>query len=295
MRTVTVMMSVYNGQRFLQEQIDSILAQDGVDVRLIIRDDGSMDATRRIIEGYGDLVEARCGDNLGVCESFLQVAFDAPLDSDFYAFSDADDVWETDKLLRGVTAIEQCNGPALYASRMKLVDERLNFIGWSPDISGKLGFGHALVQGGLGGATAVMNRSLFELFRSHRPRRATLHDHWLYLLSSGLGEVRFDRDSRILYRQHGSNTIGGRPSGAKLWARRLTEVLQKDKAKRQAEEFHEIFGHALSTEKRAVIQKYIWHGSTLYRRLSFAISNPLIFNNKKSKLFYAVRVLGGRT
>ena len=106
-------MSTYNGERYLREQIDSILQQIDVEIELIIRDDGSNDGTVQIIEEYASkypCISYYCGDNVGVGKSFMELLKNAPT-ADYYAFSDQDDVWLKDKLIRAVKAItitEQC-------------------------------------------------------------------------------------------------------------------------------------------------------------------------------------------
>lgn len=98
-KSVQVVMSTYNGEKYLKEQIDSILSQEGVDVRLYIRDDGSSDRTTDILASYQEHknVKIEKGNNLGFAKSFL-TALDECDEADYYAFSDQDDVWEKDKL-----------------------------------------------------------------------------------------------------------------------------------------------------------------------------------------------------
>lgn len=94
-KSVQVVMSTYNGEKYLKEQIDSILSQEGVDVRLYIRDDGSSDRTTDILASYQEHknVKIEKGNNLGFAKSFL-TALDECDEADYYAFSDQDDVWE---------------------------------------------------------------------------------------------------------------------------------------------------------------------------------------------------------
>lgn len=109
-KSVQVVMSTYNGEKYLKEQIDSILSQEGVDVRLYIRDDGSSDRTTDILASYQEHknVKIEKGNNLGFAKSFL-TALDECDEADYYAFSDQDDVWEKDKLS---TAIQSINTPS---------------------------------------------------------------------------------------------------------------------------------------------------------------------------------------
>lgn len=107
-KSVQVVMSTYNGEKYLKEQIDSILSQEGVDVRLYIRDDGSSDRTTDILASYQEHknVKIEKGNNLGFAKSFL-TALDECDEADYYAFSDQDDVWEKDKLSTAVQLIQE--------------------------------------------------------------------------------------------------------------------------------------------------------------------------------------------
>ena len=120
-------MSTYNGEKYLREQIDSILGQRGVEVTLLVRDDGSSDATLSILDEYksSGLLDYYCGSNLGPARSFMHLLQNAPA-SDFYAFSDQDDKWMDDKLLAAITSMEGHESePALYFSQTQLVDAGL--------------------------------------------------------------------------------------------------------------------------------------------------------------------------
>ena len=90
--TVAVMMSTYNGAPYLEEQILSILRQSAVEVRLFIRDDGSTDDTVHILERYAShaQVTVKCGANLGIGRSFMELLYSVPEDCDYYAYLKGD-------------------------------------------------------------------------------------------------------------------------------------------------------------------------------------------------------------
>lgn len=126
MYKVAILMSTYNGSRYLSEQIDSILCQEGADVTLYIRDDGSSDQTIDIIKKYAKKYQniiLTTGQNVGVGNSFMQLVYDCPDDFDYYAFSDQDDIWLKEKLKVAIDNIKQKDTPTLYASNQMLVDE----------------------------------------------------------------------------------------------------------------------------------------------------------------------------
>lgn len=95
MKTVSVLLSTYNGEKYLREQLDSLLVQQGVDLRIIARDDGSKDTTVEILKEYAGKdtrVSFFEGKNVGPAQSFFDLIMKSP-DSDYYAFCDQDDVW----------------------------------------------------------------------------------------------------------------------------------------------------------------------------------------------------------
>ena len=119
---VTVLMSTYNGEGFLREQLDSIINQQSVNVKLRVRDDGSTDNTIDTLLEYADKIDLTRGRNMGVGNSFMQLVYSAGFDSDYYAFSDQDDIWMSNKLAAAINKLDGVKGPALYASNQLLVD-----------------------------------------------------------------------------------------------------------------------------------------------------------------------------
>lgn len=105
--TVSVVMCTYNGERYLREQLDSILAQTYPIHEIIIQDDGSTDRTLDIADGYAakysNVRVIRNDHNLGFNENFKDVAMKAT--GDYVAISDQDDVWYHDKIEKLVDAI----------------------------------------------------------------------------------------------------------------------------------------------------------------------------------------------
>ena len=110
MYTVQVLLSTYNGEAYLKEQLDSILNQKNVAVKLFVRDDGSSDGTVDILRAYAalhDNICYLCGENCGVVASFFRLFELSDPDVDFYALSDQDDVWDEDKLSIACQKLEQ--------------------------------------------------------------------------------------------------------------------------------------------------------------------------------------------
>lgn len=219
---VAVVMSAYNGEKYLREQIDSILTQQGVAVKLFIRDDGSQDGTAAIIDEYAaahpNVVFWNKADikNIGITDSFLTLlrdVYDAEPDVPYFAFSDQDDVWLPDKLAAAVALMRERESdrekPTLYYSNKTFVDAGLKLIS-EEHIKYYGDFFDILWTSLASGCTFLMNRPLTRLSVCPLPHKFTsLHDAWVYRLAVLCGAtIVFDERSHILYRQHGDNVCG---------------------------------------------------------------------------------------
>ena len=213
---VAIVLATYNGSRFLQQQLDSIAAQTGVDWVLCWRDDGSSDDTVAIVTAF--LARVRRGarvpgpaERIGPSASFLALlAHAAAVYPDaIVAFADQDDVWFKNKLLRGVRGLAGVGGPAIYCARQILVDEALVVLRPSAPLQTPPGFAAALTQNIATGCTVMLNPAAVALVTGSRAPSATLHDWWCYLVvtASG-GRLVLDQEPSMLYRQHGANMIG---------------------------------------------------------------------------------------
>jgi glycosyltransferase involved in cell wall biosynthesis len=208
---VVVLMSTYQGERFVVEQLQSILAQLPADGRILVRDDGSSDKTVEVIESLGDpRITVTRGQNLGFSQSFLTLLAQAPTDADMVMFSDQDDVWLPHKIARAWQGLLPLAGsPALYGSRQMLTDEALRPLHATETWPRGPSFASALTENIITGCTAAMNRPAVTLLqRAGIPRGVLLHDWWVYLVISAFGAVVFDDEPTLLYRQHGRNQIG---------------------------------------------------------------------------------------
>lgn len=206
---IIVLLSSYNGEKYIEEQIETILAQEGVVVKLFVRDDGSNDRTPQILERYkkeGKL-DYYVGENLGWRNSFMRLVVDAP-DGDYYAFADQDDHWLPEKLKKAVECMKTMpRGPQLYNSNGSLWKDgeivgKVSTI--KPELNRFARFINPLGQG----STQVFNRDMQLLVKKHIPQIEVPHDAWFARLAILLGGYHYDYNSYILYRQHDNNQIG---------------------------------------------------------------------------------------
>ncbi len=215
---VAILLSTYNGERFLSEQLSSYTGQQHSNWLLYWRDDGSVDRTKTLMNafaegpGSGRCIQIEDGGRLRVTGSFLallRVALRGP--ASYFAFSDQDDVWLPDKLAHGVAELAQLptGRPGLYFCARALVDATLRPIGHAPLPRRPLGFPAALTQNVIPGCCMILNREAAELIDTVAVPDRTWHDWWSYLVVSAGDGILIGGDTPdILYRQHAGNLVG---------------------------------------------------------------------------------------
>lgn len=211
---VLVLLSSYNGERYIREQIESILSQIGVDVLLLIRDDGSVDRTCDVLDYYVRFknVEIQKGENLGFVKSFsklVEMAQKYYERVDYYAFSDQDDVWFPKKLLIGceMLASKNQNIPLLFSSNSTLVDEKMNSLGDFHQKKPIRTIENVMIYPTEQGCSMLFNKKAVELYNLHQPS-ISYHDRWMCLICNFMGEMVYCQDSLLYYRIHSGNVIG---------------------------------------------------------------------------------------
>ena len=214
MEEITVLMSTYNGEKYLREQLDSIFLQKNVKLKLLVRDDGSTDNTMQILQEYrqkySDLEIWTDGKNLKPCKSFFYLIQNAP-ETEYYALADQDDIWDCDKLETAIDRLKRYSQeiPALYYSNLRIVDEKDVFYRNSHEMPAICrNKNEYLTDMKATGCTIVYNRALAELIHNRIPDEFTMHDAFLYIIASIFGNVIYDFEPHIDYRQHGDNSIG---------------------------------------------------------------------------------------
>lgn len=265
MDKVCIMMSTYNGEMFLPEQLDSLLGQRGVDIEIYIRDDGSTDLTRDIIKKYIGKhanIHFTDGVNLGPGRSFWELLRSVP-EYDYYAFCDQDDVWMPEKLKRGVDHIKSAgNRPGLYYSRTHIVNSDMQELkSYDSDYKKRIpSFGQLIAENNASGCTMVWNDGLHSIARRLLPEHMRMHDHMLYLICQACdGYVYYDRKSYISYRQHESNVVSGRDDFCKYIASVLRYLKEDSNLANQGIELLKISRKKLDPSKRKLLKRIRWY------------------------------------
>jgi len=228
---VAILLCTYQGQQYLQAQLDSFVAQTHTNWVLWVSDDGSKDGTHAILnqalKAWGkDKISIHNGPKEGFCANFLSLTCKADIKADYYAYSDQDDIWKPEKLTRALDMLATVpqGVPALYCSRTRVVDADDKHICLSPLFTKTPSFANALMQNIGGGNTMVFNVAARQLLIAAGDKvQVFAHDWWAYMLVSGCGgRVFFDPIPTVRYRQHGCNLVGMNNS----WPARLKRVYQ---------------------------------------------------------------------
>ncbi|MGR8829888.1 glycosyltransferase [Leuconostoc citreum] len=217
MYNVAVLMSSYNGEKYISHQIESILNQKGVNVTLYIRDDGSTDNTLKIIESFKSNVVTFKNRNVGLKNSFKSLIWDKNIEADYYAFADQDDVWDKNKLFSAIDSLSKLEGAGMYASNQRVVDSNLNFIKplyglekFDLPFPTYKNFKQLFLHNNYFGNTIVLNSKTMQILREYRPNVMVVqHDTWVSIIVYMFGTIIFDPLMYSSYRQHEQNIVGG--------------------------------------------------------------------------------------
>ncbi|MFT7470188.1 MAG: glycosyltransferase involved in cell wall biosynthesis [Kiritimatiellia bacterium] len=278
---IAVLLSTYNGEKFLAEQLDSLLAQSHKNFILVVRDDGSRDRTVSILESYaGDHPDrihllSRDGKNMGASAGFaflvdyvLKNKESLGLKSTYMMFCDQDDTWypqKIEKLLAAMLTTEADNDstlPIIVHSDLEVVSEQNTVIAKSLISYQGLeiernSFPNLVISNLVTGCTALINESLAEKALPI-PENAIMHDWWLALVATAFGKLVYLDIPLVHYRQHGNNTIGAKEFtkvsvvSRSLWRRILARKPNEHliEVSIQAAEFHRRYGSQLSGRER---------------------------------------------
>ena len=259
MKKVRVLMSTYNGQKYLKEQLDSILLQKDVETKILVRDDGSTDETLSILNEYkkqGKL-EWYNGKNLRPAKSFMNLLKNSG-NYEYYAFADQDDYWKEDKLSKAINRLEEVDSkkPALYFCDKELVDSKLNHIKHKK-INYKVSFESAMIKNIATGCTMVMNKNLVEIVNSYSPSYIVMHDAWIYRVCLAIGGICiYDDGEYIKYRQHGNNVIGAQEGVVNKTKRRWNNFWHCDHSREKtARELLNGYSDLINKNKLNVLQQ----------------------------------------
>lgn len=286
---VAILMATFNGERFIEEQINSICNQTFKDWTLYIRDDGSTDKTLSIINRFEkkDNRIHLISDNmkrLRPMKSFLTLLKE--VEADFYFFCDQDDFWKKNKLELMMRQILNQNNkkPNLVYCNLQCVDSSLNPIDNNfNNLVGTVTSYSRCITNDMPGCVMLINKALRDLTNKYTTnyKEIMMHDWWIALIAQFCGKITFLNDRLILYRQHGDNAVGAGKNGSTL-----KKIFQKGIVKKQEKlviqtylqitDFFETYKNFISKKDIEVIERLIScrYKSILYR-LNFLIKNNI--------------------
>lgn len=294
MDKVQVLLSTYNGEKYIKEQIESILEQEEVQISLLIRDDGSCDKTVEIVEKLikeNKNITFYQGRNIGPARSFMDLVTKSG-EFDYYAFADQDDVWKSKKLISAIHMLKnKKDTPSLYMSALEIVDENLNLVEIKK-VSGNFCLEGELIKNFATGCTQVFNKKLCDIIKSYNPSYLIMHDSWITRVCYAIGgNVIIDENAYIQYRQHVNNVLGYKDEGFQKFRRQfkiafidrismrvnMAKELKNGYEAMLTEEAKELLNHLMIYQKDKKAKKW------LLKNEKFRTNNPKI--NRKMKLF----------
>ncbi len=302
--TVLVLLSSYNGEKFIKEQIESLLKQT-MPVFVLIRDDGSTDNTVSIISDFTqkcDYIKLIKGENIGYIGSFNALINNDLVDEyEWIAFCDQDDVWLPSKLSVAVNSINKNYDPeipTLYFSNLMETDENLNEI--KPVYSNRKTISkYKLIIGDSpAGCTSVFNQAAAVVYRAGLNIPMPAHDYEMYCVCIFMGRVIYDPNYYILYRQHGKNVCGLVKS--KTYTQGFKDVLKDIFTSKSGTRvkwltlFLKRYGRYLSKEDRRLLRIFVGHGGNLLYRMGIVFDPRFCGYDIKTTIAFKVRALVNR-
>lgn len=296
-------MSTYNGEKFIKEQINSILSQKDVDVCLYIRDDGSSDSTIEIINDYCRnnknvrLINKPDEKNVGVLRSFLTLlkyVLNENTEFNYFCFADQDDYWKPEKIskaLQMLSRVEDVNEPSLYYSNKTFVngllddprDENIIYYGdFYEGFYGSLAYG----------CTMVFNRSLAILTASHIPTIKCMHDSWMYRIAKSVhANIFFDKNSYILYRQHENNVVG--EDACKPSKYRWSNIIKKREHYIQSfyQEIYDCYNDYIFGDEKKYIELILSYNKSIKSMYELAFDKQAKKRGKKSFILWIAKLV----
>ena len=285
-----VILCTYNGEKYLEKQIKSIMEQDREDFCLLYSDDGSTDSTKAILqslqEKYGRRMRAfprpmHSGSPAKHFLSILSALAKGEVETEnleYIFLADQDDEWFPDKLSKTISVIKEEERkfgeslPILCHTDCSLVNSRGELLAKSYRRYQKLPgasyrFSRLLLQNHVTGASLGINKALLQ-YCKEIPAEVKMHDHWLALLANCFGEIQYLPCATYAYRQHGENVLGAKKASIlQECGDRLADSGEKDKEEiihtsyralfAQGRELKRIFGDELPEIKRKVLEAFL--------------------------------------
>ena len=306
MKSVLVLMATYNGERYLSEQINSILVQEEVAVNILISDDCSTDKTadilRKYSSDYSNITVLHSPKNVGgIANFFSLIRYAANMKErfDYYAFSDQDDYWLPNKLLSASSALDNfdISQPLLYCSRQTNCDESLEplytdyYSQWSRK---DYAYSNLVNLPSAYACTMVFNYELLYKMSKIPPTTRRWHDEWALVLASLFGKVCADENAYMLRRIHGDNVFGKKKTLSAKIQHRPFSWNRGPVFSEAAKDLVNIFGSELGREDAKFISGVATYRDKMTTRIRLALDKRIHGLSPKNDAFMRIKILFGR-
>ncbi len=218
MEKIDILLATYNGEKYIKEQIDSILNQTYADFNLIISDDASTDDTVKLLEEYANkdkrIILYKQEKNIGSTNNFEFLL--TKVENNYYMLSDQDDVWEKEKVEKSIKTIINTNADLVF-SDLSVVDENLKTINESfcklkgiyKKIKKDKNYSALYLNNYVTGCTIISKKKFIkEILPLPKNKKYLIHDYWISIVISQKGKLEFIDEKLVKYRQHGKNQVG---------------------------------------------------------------------------------------
>lgn len=253
---VNILVSTYNGEKYIDDQLKSLVYQEYKNITIYVRDDGSTDKTKKILEKYEKRKQINLikGENIGFCSSFIELLKNAK-EGEYWSFCDQDDIWDSCKVKRAVEYLEleqEKNKPLLYYSYSSMFDENGRDLGIQKPPTGSLEFRRALTGTFGVGFSMVINTRLRELMLVCNPQKVHSHDWLAGAIALGMGKVIVDERVCAKYRR--LETSVTRISFHRKMRWFINMLTNQGDVKERNIEFSRCFKNQLSDDKKKYLE-----------------------------------------
>lgn len=296
---IMILLSVYNGADFIDQQLDSIWKQNiEAEIELYVRDDGSSDNTREIVNAWAERLHIIWADstrNLGAAQSFMYLLRTAP-EADYYAFCDQDDYWYPDKLSRAISQVEKYvqTISVLYFANSRLVDRNLKPLNATASPAEPLiSISAQMVCGNCQGSTMVMNKTLCRLLIEQDMKQIVMHDLTTILYAIAWGTVIYEKEPVMDYRQHEGNVESTLKKGlaARFHQTYRRWIKNKGIMSKQVDELVEKCGEQICGEDMEFCNKVKIYRSSLTAKIYLFKIAPRYSIHRAAVRSFRIRVL----
>ncbi len=255
---VAILLSVFNGARYLDDLLLSLKLQRDVEPVLVVRDDGSTDSSLETLDGWKESMDIRwvpgSGTHIGLPNSFFELMRWVPSGIRFAAFCDQDDLWHPDKLATALQALST-DGPSLWCSNYELIGSHGEALaarsGIAVRYSQDVGVAELAARTLAPGCTMVVNRALLDTLLAFDPHQTVMHDALAGIVAASIGTIVVEPRPLLSYRLHSENAIGIPSMGSWRWLRGW--IRSRRKWRTQARHVVDTLGPVLSNQDRCAL------------------------------------------